>query len=239
MDTGSLSIKWSDQIGEIAAALAKAQGAMANAAKDSANPFFHSKYADLASIMDACRGPLSANGIAFIQLPFTLESKEVVEMKFNRDTKQTEEVAVPYARVGVITRLIHSSGQFCEGMLDGWVRGDIQGIGSGITYLRRYTLAPMVGVAAADDDGNSANKPQDREAKPSPEALKTKAIQILSTGAERGDAGFAEAWKAISQEMKRLVSKEAPEIRARAQAVDKKAKEAEESVEREPGVEVE
>ena len=57
----------SETIGKLSEALAKAQGAMQNAVKDSSNPFFKSTYADLASVWDACRKPLSDNGLAIIQ----------------------------------------------------------------------------------------------------------------------------------------------------------------------------
>ena len=63
----------SEQINELAAALAKAQGEITGALKDSANPFFKSKYADLASCWDACRGPLSRNGLSVIQVGAVIE----------------------------------------------------------------------------------------------------------------------------------------------------------------------
>jgi hypothetical protein len=125
----------SEQIGELAAALAIAQGKITGALKDSANPFFKSKYADLANVWDACRGPLSENGIAVIQ------------------TTEPDERGVL-----VVTTLAHKSGQ--------WMRGKLlmipkdttpQGVGSAITYGRRYALAAVVGVAQVDDDGNAAS----------------------------------------------------------------------------------
>lgn len=128
----------SENINELAGALAKAQGEIRAAAKDSLNPHFKSKYADLASVWDACRAPLSKHGLAVIQT-----------------TDPTET-----GRVRVITTLAHSSGQ--------WMRGTIevspqqatpQGMGSALTYARRYALAAMVGVAPDDDDdGNAASQ---------------------------------------------------------------------------------
>lgn len=125
----------SEEINELAGALAKAQGKITGALKDSANPFFKSKYADLASVWDACRSALSENGLAVVQ--------------------QTE---ADESGVMVITTLAHSSGQ--------WMRSSLrlqpkdaspQGIGSAITYGRRYALAAAVGVAQVDDDGNAAS----------------------------------------------------------------------------------
>jgi hypothetical protein len=124
----------SEQINELAAALAKAQGAIKGATKDTANPFFKSKYADLASVWDACRAELTANGLSIIQT--TDDSQGVT----------------------VVTTLAHSSGQWIRGRLTMRpVKDDPQGIGSAITYARRYALAAMVGVAPEDDDGNAAS----------------------------------------------------------------------------------
>jgi hypothetical protein len=125
----------SASIGALAGALAAAQGGITGALKDSSNPFFKSKYADLASCWDACRGPLSANGLAVIQ---TTEC--------NPDS------------VVVITTLAHSSGE--------WIRSRLplkpkdmtpQGVGSAITYGRRYGLAAIVGLAQIDDDAEAAH----------------------------------------------------------------------------------
>jgi hypothetical protein len=122
-------------IGELAGALAVAQGEITGALKDSENPFFKSKYADLASVWDACRGPLSKNGLAVVQTTISHPDG-----------------------ICVLTTLVHKSGQ--------WIRGELvvkpkdaspQGIGSCLTYMRRYALAAIVGVAQVDDDGNAAS----------------------------------------------------------------------------------
>lgn len=128
-------MKWSESRNEIAAALAKAQGAMKPAIKDSQNPHFKSSYADLASAWEACRAALAANGLAVIQGP---ESDDG-------------------SLVSVTTCLMHSSGQWCESDLRLRVaKADAQGLGSLVTYLRRYALMAMVGIAPDDDDGNAA-----------------------------------------------------------------------------------
>lgn len=123
-------------IGKLAEALCKAQASMNGAVKDSANPFYKSKYADLASVWDACRGPLSSNGLAVIQ------------------------TTVPSAngKVGVETILAHQSGEWISGLLEMTpVKADPQGVGSAITYARRYGLQAIVGIAPEDDDGNAAS----------------------------------------------------------------------------------
>ena len=129
----------SESIGQLAEALAKAQGVIQNAIKDSSNPFFKSNYADLASVRNVCHGPLSANGLALSQLPENHEGRMVLT-----------------------TLLMHSSGEWLSGELEMTpVKSDPQGIGSAITYARRYALAAITGVATEDDDGNAAsgNKP--------------------------------------------------------------------------------
>lgn len=124
----------SEQINELAAALAKAQGQMEAATKDSANPFFKSKYADLAAIVAAIKKPLADNGLAYVQLVDHAEGGVMVE-----------------------TVLMHSSGQWISSRLKmPVVKSDSQGVGSAITYGRRYGLQAMVGIPADDDDGNAA-----------------------------------------------------------------------------------
>ena len=125
----------SEQINELATALSKAQGVIIPASKDADNPFFKSKYADLASVWEVAREPLYKNGLAIIQLPSA--DGNIVTLK---------------------TLLTHSSGQFISSDLT-MVAKDAspQAIGSCITYLRRYSLSAVVGIASEiDDDGNSA-----------------------------------------------------------------------------------
>lgn len=122
--------------GAIAAALAKAQADMGNAHKDRQNPAFRSTYATLAAVREAVTGPLSANGIAVVQAP-SLDG-EIVSVE---------------------TRLLHTSGEWLACVAGAKpTKGDPQGIGSAISYLRRYGLMAMVGIAADDDDdGNAAS----------------------------------------------------------------------------------
>ncbi len=127
----------SESINEIAAALSKAQGVMKAAAKDADNPFFKSKYADLPSVVFAVKQPLADNGLSYVQSPSYL--------------KETGMVTVDML-------LMHSSGQWIAGSVQVPTnKGDAQGVGSAITYARRYILAAMLGVVAdEDDDGNKA-----------------------------------------------------------------------------------
>ncbi len=125
----------SESIKELATALAKAQGQMTAAKKDAANPFFKSKYADLAAVVEAVKGPLSANGLSYCQFVDTDEQGLWIE-----------------------TILMHSSGEWLSGRLRMPVakQNDPQALGSAITYGRRYGLQAATGVPADDDDGNAA-----------------------------------------------------------------------------------
>ena len=107
---------------------------MGKALKDSDNPHFKSKYADLAAVMDACLPALNRHGIAVVQ-PF-------VSSDFGNAVK---------------TVLIHESGETLECAVPLIVgKNDMQGLGSAITYARRYGLMAMAGIAPEDDDGNAA-----------------------------------------------------------------------------------
>lgn len=118
----------------ICAALAAAQSEMGKAIKASANPAFRSKYADLASVMEACLPALNANGIAVIQPICHDEAGRSVKTVLIHDSGETLECSVPLI-VG---------------------KNDMQGLGSAITYARRYGLMSMAGIAPEDDDGNAA-----------------------------------------------------------------------------------
>jgi len=124
----------SEQIDQLAKALAAAQGAMKSAAKDVENTFYKSSYADLAACMAACREPLSKNGLAIIQ------------------TTQYEG-----EQTWLETTLAHSSGQWMRSRYPVRpIKNDPQGVGSALTYARRYALMSMVGVVASDDDDGEA-----------------------------------------------------------------------------------
>jgi len=125
----------SETIADLAAALAKAQASIKGALKSSENPFFKSKYADLSAVWEACREPLTKNGLAISQ-----------HAGGDGTTVQVETV------------LLHSSGQWISSTLTMRpTKSDPQAFGSAITYARRYALAAIVGVVTEDDDGNAAS----------------------------------------------------------------------------------
>lgn len=140
----------SSDIGELAKALAAAQGEMTAASKDATNPHFKSRYATLASVWDAIRGPLSRNGLSVSQV-----------------------LETPETGPGVIVRtlLIHASGQSIASRYVMPIAEKLtpQAMGSAITYARRYALSAIVGIAPDDDDdGNSASVAPTRQAPPPP-----------------------------------------------------------------------
>lgn len=130
----------SEDIKEIAIALAKVQGEMKTAKKDANNPFFKSKYADLASCWDACRELLAKNGLSIVQVPAVKDGEN------------------QRATIVLETMMLHTSGQWISSKIEmPIVKNDPQGVGSAITYARRYAMAPMVGIVAdEDDDGEAA-----------------------------------------------------------------------------------
>jgi len=133
----------SASISEITKALVKAQAVIKAAPKDAVNPHFRSKYSDLPSVYEACREALTSNGIAVSQVPVFSEGEQFLK-----------------------TILMHVSGEWIAG--DYALRptkNDPQGMGSALTYARRYSLASMVGVVSDDDDdGNAASRPRDDRA---------------------------------------------------------------------------
>ncbi|HVW99246.1 MAG TPA: ERF family protein [Candidatus Babeliaceae bacterium] len=121
----------SEHTNELFAALAKAQADMKTAGLDSENPYFKSRYADLATVVNASRPSLTKNGLSVIQ--------QIITDK--------------HGATFLNTILTHSSGQWIEtNMRVLPPKNDIQTLGSHITYLRRYSYAALVGVVAADED---------------------------------------------------------------------------------------
>jgi len=187
----------SDQINEIAGALAKAQGEMGGAMKDASNPFFKSKYADLASVRDAVQGPFAKHGIAYVQSPSTQGSV-----------------------VSVITLLAHTSGQWMRGELSCTAKDDSpQAVGSAITYLRRYALQSFAGVTPEDDDGEAAQGRKNGQAQqparqanvaPMPPKGYSQWLLDLEAVADEGTASLQDAWKQSHADMRAHLTSTAP-----------------------------
>jgi hypothetical protein len=133
-------MRTSDQINDIAGAMVKVQDALKPAIKDATNPAFKSRYADLNAVWEACRAPLTKNGVFAAQ-----------------------DVTSDDTGVSVCTRLIHTSGQWLEfgPLYIPLGKKDAQGVGSATSYAKRYGLSAALGIVAEDDDdGNSATASQ-------------------------------------------------------------------------------
>ena len=137
-------MRTSDSIAKIASALAKALPAVQNATKDATNPHFRSDYATLQAVIGTTKPVLAEHGIVALQGPGWEGDK-----------------------CTLTTRFLHESGEWIETTAGTPVsKMDPQGVGSAITYLRRYSLAAMAGIGQEDDDGNAASAPTNSPAKP-------------------------------------------------------------------------
>ena len=125
----------SDSIAALAEALAKAQAELKNPTFDAVNPHFKSKYASLAAVRDAVVPILSSHGLSISQLPVCEDGK-----------------------AGCETILLHTSGEYiCNVLLLPVERPTAHGVGSALTYARRYAMMSLVAVVGDDDDdGNAA-----------------------------------------------------------------------------------
>jgi hypothetical protein len=126
-------------------ALLKAQPKIEAAIKDSSNPHFRSKYADINSVILACKEQLNAEGIVVLQ-----------PVGFDQDNKMF-----------VKTILVHAeSGESIESRVPLMGTTDMQKLGSAITYARRYGLQSLVLLGAEDDDAESTMDRTPAAAKP-------------------------------------------------------------------------
>ena len=127
----------SENITDLAKALLNVQRTVRPIAKDAENPFTKSWYASLNSVMEACRDALIENGIWLCQYPVPVEQPN---------------------SLGLVTKLTHAeSGQWQSSLAAVPLpKADPQGMGSAMTYARRYALTAMLGMVTEDDDGEGA-----------------------------------------------------------------------------------
>ena len=139
---------------------------MAGATKSAANPFFKSKYANLEEVIRVVKTAFEANGLSFVQFPISGEGT-----------------------AGVETIILHESGEFISNeFLLKCSKADPQGMGSAITYARRYGLQSACGIPSEDDDGNAASAPMSKQ----------RAIDILTQAIDI--KSLQAAWKSIASE---------------------------------------
>lgn len=178
----------------VASAFVKAQRIFAPLIKNATNPHLKSKYADLASCVEAVIDALNINGIALVQKTHSDDHAIVVETLF-----------------------VHESGEVLSG---GLLRvpapkQDPQGYGSALTYARRYSLMASCGIAGEDDDGIAARKTDSSPSEPiKPEILKELEARLRSSK-DMADLQLNWSWlqkgeqemlKSVKDEMKAKLS---------------------------------
>ncbi len=173
-------MRTSETIDKLAAALAIAQGQLQPAVKESTNPHFKSNYVDLHGVWKSCRDALAKNGLCVVQ----------------GGGDKGDGSTITY-----VCRIMHASGQWIESELTlRPQKNDPQGVGSAITYARRYLLASMVGVAPQDedDDGNAASAPAQRTVAQAP----IPATRVGTAGVDPRNAfkALAAKWAGVAPE---------------------------------------
>jgi hypothetical protein len=180
-------MKMSETISEVATALSIAQGMIDDATKTGLNPAFRSKYADLAAVRAVIREPLAKNGLAIVQGPRRAEGGVEVE-----------------------TMLIHKSGEWIsESVFIPITKWDAHGMGSGITYGRRYGLMSILCIATEDDDGNSAVEkggPVAPAKKAAPKVNVEKVMEAGKAAATNGTEALRSWYKNLSNEERGCIS---------------------------------
>lgn len=204
----------SDSLAKIAPALVAALGKIEGAAKKKTNPGFKSKYADLETVIDASRDILTEHGLTVMQFPG----------------------ACVGGVMNLETVVMHESGEFISGDM-GIVLGkqDPQGVGSAISYSRRYALMAVLNMPSVDDDAQSAmgKGANQNTAKPEPEAPKTNpsVVTAMKAAIDMCDnEPVLDGWKADNQvSLDRLADVDYREVGAYWQTAVKKARAARQS----------
>ena len=174
-------MKMSDTIAELATALAKAQGQIDDASKSADNPYYKSRYADLAAVRAVIREPLAANDLAIVQAPRTVQGGAEVE-----------------------TMIVHKSGEYMsETLFMPAGKSDPHGYASAITYARRIGIMSLLALAAYDDDGNTAVD----SVKNAPEKKKPAADVMVAANkaAKEGTPALTAWWQSLSKEDRALI----------------------------------
>jgi len=209
-------MKMSESITAIAPALVKAQALIEGAVKDSSNPAFRSKYADLSAVLAVIREPMAMNDLCVLQSPARAEGGVEVE-----------------------TLILHKSGEWisqnCFIPINKW---DAHGTGSGITYGRRYGLMSIFCIGTEDDDGNTAVErpaaPKQLSAPPKQIVMAPKQLEIRAEAkeaAKKGIDAFRDYYKGLSPEARQVLQGEfLNEVRSIASNADKKEIENERNV---------
>lgn len=178
-------MRMSDSIEAIASALSAAQGEIDDATKKGLNPAFRSKYADMAAVRAVIREPLAKHGIAVTQFAKTVQHGQGMAVE-------------------VETMILHKTGQFmAETLRMPVVKQDAHGIGSAITYARRYGLMSMLALASEDDDGNAASNVGGTPAKQkAPDVDAAPILKAATEAAGKGIDTLRTYYKSLSPEQR-------------------------------------
>jgi hypothetical protein len=153
----------SSDIKDLAMALSKFQSQVTNSSKN-AKGVYNNKYSDLAEVWNTIRTPLTSNNLSVFQSPF------------NEDDV-----------VGVETILLHTSGQFMRRKFSCVpTKKDIQSLGGIISYIRRYTLTSILGIAQEDNDAQDHAPTTAKQVKERPTDLKDEIVSMLSNIENQG-----------------------------------------------------
>ncbi len=165
-------------------AFIKAQSEMGAALKSAKNPFFKSNYADLSAVQSAVYPPFHANGFAIVQTGGADEFGQYIETRF------LHQAAAP--------------DMFTSRVYLAFKQGDMQSLGSAISYARRYGMCAVSGVFLEDDDANRATGRAQPEQPQQPDVMER--AQKLSRFIERATAeqlsGMADKANAVIAELK-------------------------------------
>jgi ERF superfamily protein len=166
-------IRQSETITKLAPAVVAAQAEMTNAPKDTKGQVGNQIrfYTDLPTITDHVRPILAKHGLGYVQFPCNTLT----------------------GHVGLTTRLIHASGEWLEDEYSMPAGQGAQGVGSALTYARRYALMALLGIAADDDDGAAASQGQPKAARRPTQAQGGKTVtpaQLTKLGVSFGENGI-------------------------------------------------
>lgn len=184
---------WDGDRAPLAKAFVAAQKATESIKKAATNPAFKSKYADLAHVVEGVVPALNQAGVGVLQCP-----------GFDGDM------------VSVTTTFLHESGASVTSTLSlRPSKTDPQGVGSAITYARRYALLAMAGGAPEDDDGNAASGPRQerpvaKQAEPKVPTLAERADRLEATLKSVKPEEVEKAW-GLASALLALLSTEMPE----------------------------
>lgn len=151
-------MEWSEQSDKITAALLECQRELGPVKKDAKNPHFKSSYASLNAVWETAAPVLHGHDLVVVQAPANGDGSDKL-----------------------VTEIRHKSGQWVRGVLRlNPTKDDPQGLGSAITYARRYSLCAMLGLMQEDDDGNAASAPRQasRPSAPKPKAKQADVAKI-------------------------------------------------------------